>query len=145
MCAHAALLALSGEPCQYTESWGDYSCIGLTVYGSSARTDTGDYDGGYYTQCPGGTERGERKKRTGRGEYDAAATERFSSGLVRLLHSSRRVFDSKETTSVGWGSIKPFSKIVQQSGTHDSAFTRIVLVNISPVASSSVLEDTMPA
>jgi hypothetical protein len=54
--------------------------------------------------------RGERKeeKQTGRGEYDAAAAEGLPSGLVRLLHGSRRVFDSKETTTVGWGLIEPF-------------------------------------
>jgi hypothetical protein len=45
MFAHAALLALSGEPYQYTESRGGDLCIGLTVDGSSARTDTSDYDG----------------------------------------------------------------------------------------------------
>jgi hypothetical protein len=53
-------------------------------------------------------EREKKEKQTGRGEYDAAAAERLPSGLVRLLHSSRRVFDSKETTTVGWGLIEPF-------------------------------------
>ena len=97
MCAHAALLALSEEPCQYVRNWvirvSDLQSTGPAPERIPA-TDSKDK----YVWYPG---RLEKQRQTRSSEDNAAAAEGLSSGLVRLFHRHRRVFDSKETTNRG--------------------------------------------